>query len=404
MQSTKQQLEDLVTQIPEKWYAQAIEVLISFMVGQMENEAMPQSKFTSLEKENAKLKEDVAKLQKEKAEIAKYLSEYIENSELNATKARDQAKHLKEQFEASVEKNTREIASLKALNETLRKENEALKRNRDELANKSAESSKLVTLYNNLKLEYEALKEQSSKKSLEANKVAEETIQALRHEIGSLTAQMRNKDAEYRARINDLTLKCQKIETELSNSQAEKRGLLQSFEAINQRLKEMDKLQSASKDNQELNRKIIELKQANEKLASMNEALSANEKLLKSKLEESGKKISFLAEALDRSVANNEKITRESQFEKAQAYEEIGRLEKIVDKLRAEKNLRLIQPNREKEEIDRLVKEVDELEKENEDLHSKNEKLSANLEELKKKFEEANLRLALSDSGYEVIV
>eukprot|EP00331_Platyophrya_macrostoma_P020109 CAMPEP_0176475308 /NCGR_PEP_ID=MMETSP0127-20121128/43538_1 /TAXON_ID=938130 /ORGANISM="Platyophrya macrostoma, Strain WH" /LENGTH=314 /DNA_ID=CAMNT_0017870897 /DNA_START=30 /DNA_END=970 /DNA_ORIENTATION=+ len=298
MATSKQQLEDLITQIPEKWHSKAIENIgipkpseniLTFLSDMMEEENVLSSKKLSVEKQNAKLKEDIAKLQKEKAELTKSICDLVEESEVSTKKARE-----------NEQKHTSMIAKLNSVIETLQQENSYLK-TMLESKNKPNPSDQTT---NNLKAEIEILKKTNEQVN-SVLKATENINTFLKNEVESL-----NKLLKTRGQINEV---------------GDRFGP--------EKIKELEKDKAAGGDTKQLTKQLKDLQEEKDKLATMNEYLTAQEKKAKLTLEEMVKKNAQLIDAQDKFETTIEKLKKENQAEKKAFENEKTNMQKLVDSL-----------------------------------------------------------------------
>lgn len=358
MQNTKQQLEELITQIPEKWQAKAIETLLSFMVDQMENESKSSTKPLSLETQNTKLKEEIKKLQKEKEELTKSITELVEENEISTKKAREQEKKIKEELQKTIEKMKQENFSLNYLVDTLTKENDVLR--------KTTESSR-------------------------ATKSSETEIlnKKLQIEVDSLHKLIKANETEFNQKLAESNYKIQKLENDLKKAVSERDSIIQALETTQQKLEELEKSKSLGTGSNELIKKIEELKQTNE-------SLTVREKKIKLTLEEMVKKNADLIDAQDKFEVTIEKLKKEIQTEKSHNEKERVNLQKLIESLALENERLQDSSKKDNFEGKTLTNKLIELEKGKASLLSENKMLTKSVEELKK-------RLSLEESGYDII-
>eukprot|EP00331_Platyophrya_macrostoma_P027011 CAMPEP_0176452730 /NCGR_PEP_ID=MMETSP0127-20121128/28751_1 /TAXON_ID=938130 /ORGANISM="Platyophrya macrostoma, Strain WH" /LENGTH=254 /DNA_ID=CAMNT_0017841323 /DNA_START=155 /DNA_END=915 /DNA_ORIENTATION=+ len=237
----------------------------------MEEENVLSSKKLSVEKQNAKLKEDIAKLQKEKAELTKSICDLVEESEVSTKKARE-----------NEQKHTSMIAKLNSVIETLQQENSYLK-TMLESKNKPNPSDQTT---NNLKAEIEILKKTNEQ-------------------------------------VNSVLKATENINTFLKNE----------VESLNKLLKTLEKDKAAGGDTKQLTKQLKDLQEEKDKLATMNEYLTAQEKKAKLTLEEMVKKNAQLIDAQDKFETTIEKLKKENQAEKKAFENEKTNMQKLVDSL-----------------------------------------------------------------------
>jgi len=366
MATSKQQLEDLITQIPEKWHSKAIENILTFLSDMMEEENVLSSKKLSVEKQNAKLKEDIAKLQKEKAELTKSICDLVEESEVSTKKARE-----------NEQKHTSMIAKLNSVIETLQQENSYLK-TMLESKNKPNPSDQTT---NNLKAEIEILKKTNEQVN-SVLKATENINTFLKNEVESLNKLLKTKEVENEQKIKNLNANTIKLENEAKSMRLE-------IDLAQKRIKELEKDKAAGGDTKQLTKQLKDLQEEKDKLATMNEYLTAQEKKAKLTLEEMVKKNAQLIDAQDKFETTIEKLKKENQAEKKAFENEKTNMQKLVDSLLQENEK--IQDGQKKGNTGSKSLEVKVVE-----LEKEKAKLMATVEELKK-------RLSLEESGYDVI-
>lgn len=361
MQSSLQQLRELVGRIPEKMHVRAIEALADLMNSET---TTPSDKNEGpTECEIARLKQEVRILQQEKKRLTKKISELNLETESNRLKTQELQKRLKEDYNSLLEKAQQDNMNLSHLLEISRKENEMLRISEEDLSKKLAEY-----------------------------------LESLRA-VECYAEELKRENQHLRKLVNN-----QNMSNETPKAAAERESNSKIVDELKQNIRDFEyRIQTFKSDNMELHNKVIQLKQMNEQLTFQNDTIMNQKKRIKSTYEDLVKKNLELTEELKNASKKIEKLEKDRHYEKTQLEKERDSVMKLLENFAAdnERNQEIL--NIEITERKNLAAKKVELEKEISKLSSAKENLELTIEEFKQKMDELELKLTLQESGYELL-